>query len=81
LGWATLAPRFHNWGNNGQTPRKTPVEQEAVELPALEIAEMKLADGQWCVVSADPAKPLTEEQARAVALGYQAIAQILAGNP
>ncbi len=37
-----------------------------VELPALDLTEAELADAQWCVVSADPAKPLTEEQARQV---------------
>jgi hypothetical protein len=60
--------------------REKSVEQEAapVELPALELMEIEVANGEWCIVSADPAKPLTEEQARQVSIGYQAITEILA---
>jgi hypothetical protein len=40
--------------------------------------EMELPDGSWCVVSADPTKPLTQEQAAAVCVGYLAMAEIIA---
>jgi hypothetical protein len=58
----------------------TDTDNDITKFPILELAEMELADGQWCVVSADPAKPLTEEQAQQVSIGYQAMAQILAGK-
>jgi hypothetical protein len=50
------------------------------ELPMLDLMEVEFAEGEWCVISADRSKHLTEEQARQVSLGYQAIAQILAGG-
>jgi hypothetical protein len=56
-------------------------EQEAapLKLPILELVGIEL-DGEWCVVSADPAKPLTEEQAFKVVVGYRAVSEMLAGK-
>jgi hypothetical protein len=46
----------------------------------LDLTQMQLADGEWCIVSADPEKPLTEKQARAVLISYRVIAEILVGK-
>jgi hypothetical protein len=51
----------------------TDTTDDGMDFPTLELAEMELADGEWCIVSADPAKPLTEEQAHKVVLGYLTI--------
>jgi hypothetical protein len=51
---------------------------DGMDFPTLELAEMELADGEWCVVSADPAKPLTHEQAHKVVLAYLTIVSLLA---
>ncbi len=55
-------------------------EEQEVELPALDLTAIQLPDGQWAVVSSDTTRPLTEEQARKILCGYQAIFEILAGN-
>jgi hypothetical protein len=47
-------------------------ETDPDELPIFELAEVELA--------ADPAKPLTMEQAQQVSIGYQAMAEILASG-
>ena len=45
------------------------------DLPQLAIAE--LPDGGWCIASAHPERPLTEQEADSVLVHYQAMAEIL----
>jgi hypothetical protein len=48
-----------------------------LDLPLLELTTMELPDGSWCVVSNNPLKPLTQEQADNISIGYLAIARML----
>ena len=48
---------------------------DTATLPELTVVE--LPDGEFCVVSADPTKPLTENQAEAVAHIVRAMKEIL----
>jgi hypothetical protein len=59
---------------------KNMTDAENIKLPTLSLATIQLSDGGWAVVSGDPSKPLTEEQAENIAAGYIAMAEILARN-
>ena len=48
--------------------------------PPLDLTAIQLPGGEWAVVSSDATRPLTEEQARKILCGYQAMFEVLAGN-